>query len=370
MSSSVRRVALLFALLLAATASAQEMELDLTDTTDYRPGLAVVGVSAAVDPAQGEKLKIDKLASTLVERARGSDHFSLVLDPAAVFEKLADGYVDALSCAELACLISIAEQLDVQQVLVGSLIDKSTLKLVHFDVFAQGKSPVTQLEVPAKSRSAMEREAVKALLGSFPARPQQLALLKVKSDTGGAVAELGPYKLGKTPLEKKVPAGKYNLRVSAEGYLADELEVELASSASKEVEANLVRKTVASEVATQTPTEPAVEEKGPSGPSIFTRPGTYLAIAGVAAAAVGLYFGSQAKGIEARARDANGDGALDITAREAATARNQALMANILVGAGAAAFATGFVWVLASPSGAPRDNGELAFGVGLRGTLP
>src|SRR5438132_6732152 len=99
------------ALALPFAARAQEMGLDLTDTTDYRPSLAIIGIAPtdpAVSPEMGEKLKVDKVAAKLVETAQKADLFSAVTAPADAFGKLSDNYGDALKCSELDCMQKLA----------------------------------------------------------------------------------------------------------------------------------------------------------------------------------------------------------------------------------------------------------------------
>ena len=117
-----------------------------------------------------------------------------------------------------------------------------------------------------------------------------------------------------------------------------------------------------------------LEASGPRAPPapLLQQPGFYVAMVGVVAAAVGAGFGLSAKSIEGRAVDANGDGALDLTRREAESARSQANLANVLFGAGGAVAAGGAAWWLLAPvsSGtagsqalAPRLDGfQLTFG--------
>jgi hypothetical protein len=100
----------------------------------------------------------------------------------------------------------------------------------------------------------------------------------------------------------------------------------------------------------------------PAGPSVFKHPGLYLAIAGVAASAIGVYFGAQAKAVERRALDADGDGRLDITRTDALTAQRHALLSNALVGSGIGAALLGTTWVLVLPVRTANVTAGLAVG--------
>src|SRR5439155_8019746 len=75
------------------SAHAQDLGLDLSDTTDYRPTLAIVGIAPtdpAVSPEMGEKLKVDKVSARLVETAQKSDLFATVTAPGDVYGKISD----------------------------------------------------------------------------------------------------------------------------------------------------------------------------------------------------------------------------------------------------------------------------------------
>jgi hypothetical protein len=91
---------------------------------------------------------------------------------------------------------------------------------------------------------------------------------------------------------------------------------------------------------------------------VLQQPGFYVAMVGVVAAAVGAGFGMSAKAIEGRAVDRNGDGALDLTLREAESARSQARLANILFGTGGAVAAGGAAWWLLAPLGSAVDGAQ------------
>src|SRR5438132_5398404 len=100
-------------LVVASSAGAQELSLDLSDTTDYRPGLAIVGIAPtdpAVSPEMGEKLKVDKVSARLVETAQKSDLFSTVTAPGDVYGKISDSYGDALKCNDADCIPKLATQ--------------------------------------------------------------------------------------------------------------------------------------------------------------------------------------------------------------------------------------------------------------------
>jgi hypothetical protein len=107
----------------------------------------------------------------------------------------------------------------------------------------------------------------------------------------------------------------------------------------------------------------------PAGSPILTRPSVWVAAAGAVALAVGAGVGSSVSSFQKRAVDANGDGVLDVTRAELAGAQRNALIANVLMGVGAAAVGAGAIWFFvepappASPVGS-ASSGGLVLGAG------
>jgi hypothetical protein len=365
------------AMLVAGSASAQEMGLDLTDTTDYRPTCAVVGLAATdpqVPPDLGEKLKVDKVAAGLVAAAQKSDVCSSVLAPADVFGKISDTYGDALLCSDAPCFAKLAPQIDVNQLITGQLVKNAEGKVVlKLYGYTRYKHTLEITEVPAnRGPPLFERDTLAAFQTQIKKAAGTLGMIKVTSETPNAVALLNQDELGPVPFTKSVPPGNYVLKVQAEGFLTDDVEVAIVPSELKSVESNLVPK--APEAPPSASEPPVIVERppeAPKGPAIWKRPGFFLALGGVAAIATGFAIGSGAKGLESKAVDGNSDGALDITRREANGAHRSATTANVLVGAGAAALAGGVVWIMMTPvPKAEPGPAEVAVAIGFSGELP
>lgn len=369
--SSPLRVLSLVVLCSSSVAFTQELGLDLSDAADYRPTAALVGISV-VDPKlpkdTGEKLKVDQAASIAVSALEKSQQFSSVLPPGDVFGHISEEYVEALGCAEPKCLASLAEKIDVNQLFIGQLIDKGakpTLRLISYtrylETFAQ-----TELE-PGKTPKDFEKAVAAGLEAAAAKVTVQLGQLELASSTTGARAFLGKQPLGAVPFKKLVPAGHYTIRVEADGYMADEIDLELGAASNKQLESNLVPKTAEVEQVVDPP--PSINEtfdEVPAGKPLWKRPGLYVAAGGAAVAGLGLVLGSAAKGIEARAIDTNSDGVLDVTRAEASAARTWALLANVLVGVGAASLGGGVVWALLP---APAQGGGAGFAVAAEGSF-
>jgi hypothetical protein len=88
----------------------------------------------------------------------------------------------------------------------------------------------------------------------------------------------------------------------------------------------------------------------PGGPSLFKRPAFYSGVVGLAALGVGVAMGLQAQSVSDRARDANGDGVLDVTRVEVQDAEKQAQLATILMAGGGAVVGGSVLWLVLVPT--------------------
>ncbi len=356
----------------ATSARAQQFGgLDLTDDTDYRPTLAVIGIGVAdeVAPGDANKLRLERIAQLWVSGLTRTNAFAQVLTPSEAKERLADDHGAALDCADAECLKSAASQLDVHVVLSGHLSVGEEGYVLKLHRLIRYQNAFDSVELPVRTRSELERQSAAAVAELSRPAAVLLGTLKVKSATPNATAVLNDTPLGVLPAERTVPSGRYTLRVQAQGFLPDELEANVEPAKVVELETNLVNKPA--EVAQYV--EPAESTVETSVGGVWKRPGLYLAAGGVALAAVGVALGMGAKSIERRATDANGDGVLDITRQERNTAQRNAMLSNVLVGTGAAAAVGGAVWFFLTPEPA-REAGPLEAswrgGVVVAGSFP
>ncbi|MBI3185437.1 MAG: PEGA domain-containing protein [Myxococcales bacterium] len=369
------------AALLGNVAVGQEMGLDLTDATDYRPAAAILGF-AAVDPElppeQVGALKVDKAVAKAVSAAQKLGLYSAVLTPAQGIERLSDGYAESQRCADPGCFGPIAEKLDVNQVLLGQLVRREGRTVLRLHSFTRYTGTAETTELPAEKPRELERGASKAVEAALKKAGAVLGLLKVKGTAPEAKARLGPNPLGKLPVSKLVPPGSHTVTVEAGGHLPEELEVTVKMGETAELEASLVPAPPPAPVVAAAPPAAVVAlEPAPAGKQLWERPGLYVAVAGAAAVALGASLGASAKATESRAKDVDGDGALDITRREASAAQRNAVAANALLWTGTAALLGGSVWVLVTPGPPPPKappsgpaEPELVGMIGIFGTLP
>ena len=338
---------------------AANLGLDLsTDTVDRRPPLAFIGVTA---PAEDLELA-SWLEGGLSGVAQKLGSFKAVLSAADVRDRMGEGYQALVKCGEAQCLEDAGEALEAERLLRVELLRDGDSAKARIVTFARGEASAQSREVPISRMK--KNDVLKALSGPYKealaALGTTLAELKVTANVP-AVVTLGRRTLGMAPRDDMVPAGKQPLEVSADGFLADKRELSLSPGQVEEVSVRLA----AVQLARDLPDEPVKKKApGPMLSGIWTRPGLYVAAAGLVAAGVGLAFGASAMGIQARATDANGDGILDITRAEALSARNSALAADLLVGAGAAMAVGGGIWFFITPQ--PAQKGGI---VGARGSF-
>ena len=101
-------------------------------------------------------------------------------------------------------------------------------------------------------------------------------------------------------------------------------------------------------------------------PAPTFRPGWLVALGGVLVAGVGAGLGASAQAVADRAKDANGDGVLDVTRQVMLNAQGNATLANVLMVTGGAVAVGGGLWFLLAPT-APAAPASAALG-GTGGT--
>jgi hypothetical protein len=377
----------------ALTASAQDLGLDLSEAKtppEFRPSIGFIGVTPAeADAMLSARAKL--LEAELFKAIGEAENFGVMKTPTDA----AGVSTEARKCQDFACLDGLAEKMGVQR-LVGATLRKegpgTVLAFYGFD-------PALPAVLPAQVESDEKQD--KAKMGGFAglagktqqqrdkeflikAKPVFNEMLKALSTPLGklsvdvieakAVTRWKGKDVGVGSFEKTLPAGAYELEVSADGYTPFNSTAKVEPMKTAQVKVTLIAKAVERPV--------AVVEHVEEGNPIYKRPGVFLAVAGVIAMAVGFGLGANAKSIEGRAVP-GADGILPITRAQAHAATTDALLANILVPIGAAALAGGVVWAFvvplfakkpaAPPSGpaAPSEGGEgsgfgATFGFGAR----
>jgi hypothetical protein len=379
--------------LFSSAVLAQGFELDLSEPeipAEFRPSIAVVGVTSgeatedAIVTARARLLEAELLKATT-----GNAAFGKVMTPQQVADELGPKAADARKCIDFACLDAFARRLKVDR-LISGLVTKSgpaSLLTVHgFDnvlpevieglVESAERAEKAKIGgfagIQGKSQAQKDKDFVRSAIPVFFEVLDKIKISNVKITVDSAeqtsITMMNKAQVGVGSFDTIVPRGSYDIVVTAAGYLPYETKVVVEPQQIVPVKVLLVAKEI-QKVAVVVPVV--------TGTPVFERPGLYIAVAGLVATGVGIGLGLSAKGVEARARpDANG--VVPISRTAAKGAQTNAMLANVLVGAGAAVTVGGAVWFILTPGvsstkkkeEAPVDTGG-GFGmmVGYRGSF-
>lgn len=361
------------AVLLAAPALGQDFELDLSEEQpakpppELRPTLAVLSVTAA-DKEDVSASRAKQLESELLKQLAQGDDFQTVMEPSLVAKNLEGDAGKALSCNDWGCFEGLAKQLKVHRVVrvtVAKAGPGSTVTVLAYDpgfsellTLEQGsgeKAERSFLGVSGKSQAQKDREFIKKISGFLKSSMAKLATpngkISVDSPEASAAATIDGVEAGIGSFEAIVQRGNHVVKVAIAGFEPFEETVKVEPLQTATVKVTLKAK------ALEAPPPVAVKQEAPGTP-LYQRPGLYVAIAGAAAVGVGVAFGQMAMATQNKV-NAGGD-PVDVTRSAAKSAPTQALLANILVGVGAAAIVGGGVWVFLTPtaSAAAVEPGE------------
>lgn len=359
----ITRAVFTLAVSVSTAAFSQELGLDLSEPevpNEFRPAIGFLGVTPEEnDEALSARAKL--LEAELFKLLSSNSNYGGVKNQAQV--AAAAGSAEAMrACTDYACLEGLAHKLDVYR-LVGMRLSKSgpgsMLTIFGYDgalpsvIGSQVESGEKEEKkliggfagIAGKSQAQRDREFVKKATAPFLEMLQKLGTplgkLVVDCIDSAAVTTLRGKEVGAGSFEKLLPVGTYDLKTSSAEYLPFEQQVKIAPQQQFTVKVVLIAKPVEK--------APVAVKKSSGGPTIATRPGLYIAIVGAIAAGVGIYFGQMAKATERRSLELN-NGVSPITRADANWAKTEALMANIMVGVGAAAFVGGGLWFFLTPT--------------------
>lgn len=368
LAAQVARAAGIVALCTPAASRAQELGLDLSaeQAPEARPSAAFLGFGELAG-TEAEVLKRpgleSRLSAAILEGLRLGAAFSRVVDPDSSRAALGEEPVALTLGAPTADrLDETASGLAVDRLLVAlwSVGESGrTLTLRTHDRWTQAEE-IAVISCERRRDSEILGALRLALQNLSPKLSEKLARVQVVSSVEEATVTFGPQALPKEPREAALSAGDYALAVTAPGYLTHEQRVTLAPGEFKRIEVQLERPPLELAVATEAP-RPTIDLSSPRLPerSLWKTPGPYVAIGGGAVAAAGVVLGLAAKGVEGRAKDNDGDGALDVTRSEMRGAVTNAALSNLLVAAGAALIVGGATWaILQVAHGEPSPTGS------------
>ncbi len=352
------------AILFATICSAQEFELDLTEAkpqvtipVEFRPSIGVLSVKAA-DTEETSASRARQLEAELLKQLSQSDTFQTVVEPAAARAKLGNEFVRADACLDFSCMDATAKLLKVDR-LVRLTVQKqgagSLVTMYGFDpafnevlIVAQESGEKAEklfMGMSGKSQAQKDREFLKKMESYLNQVQKTLSVangkIVVDNAEPSAIVTVDGVEVGMGSVETIVQRGSHTVKVIAAEFKPFSQAVAVEPAKQVEVKVSLEAKPLDSVLLVK----PVAEKKG----GIFTRPGLYVALVGAAAAATGVYFGLAAQKVKTKL--AHGGDPVEVTRAEAKAAPTQALLANILIGAGAAAVAGGVVWIIVTPTG-------------------
>lgn len=342
--------------LVAVSASAQEFELDLSDDTpgptspqELRPTLVVLEVVASEgDDVSTSRAK--QLQSELLASLNKGQQFQAVLGPTG-------DHCTEVACFKLASTTAKAQRaarVTVQRQGVGSLVtllgfDPAEPQLVRVVIDSAEKAEKSFMGVTGKTQAQRDREFLRKVLPQLRSAFRKVAIANGKVIVGnrdpGTPVLIDGQQVGLGRVEAVVPRGAHTVSVGGPVYEPYSQAITVKPLETVSVELQLKAK----------PLTRIETQKSESVP-VFARPGLYLAIAGVAAAAVGVVLGVSTQGVQQRI-DAGGR-PVAVTRTEAMGAATNAVLANVLVGGGAALAVGGITWVALTPSRANTTIGE------------
>lgn len=359
MNSSVFRRALPL-ILLATVAGAQEFELDLTEEKpvtppEFRPTLGVISVKAA-DTEEVSASRARQLEAELLKQLGQGDLFQTVIEPSSVRSQLGAGFAAVDACVDYACFEAAAKKLKVNRLVrltvqkhnVGSMVtmygyDPGFNEVLVVSQESGEKAEKAFLGVAGKTQAQKDREFMKKMNGFLVQVQKTMSIpngkIVVENDPS-AIVLLDGVESGMGSVELIAQRGTRTVKVTSPGYKPFEQTVTVEATKTATVRVSLVA----------LPLDPVVvvKKEEPKTGGIFTRPGLYIAIVGAAAIGAGIAFGQTAQLVKNRI-DAGGE-IVGVTRADAKNAPTNAMLANVLVGAGAALFAGGVTWVILTPT--------------------
>lgn len=377
--------------LVAAAALGQGFELDLSEEkapaapTEFRPTIALLSVRAP----EGDEVSVARaklLEAELLKQLGQGEDFQTVIAPEAARQGLAELAPATDDCRAAECFAAAQRRLRVHRVVrftvqkqgAGSLVtmlgfDPALAELVTQSQDSGEKAEKAFLGVAGKTQVQKDREFLRRTSGFLGTALRALATpngrIAVDNADPSALVTIDDVEVGTGSLGPIAQRGARTVRVTAAGYKPFEQTVTVEPLKTAEVKVTLVALPL--DAAALQLKQPA----GPSGPSLFERPGFYLALGGAAAVVAGVALGQVAQGVKDRI--AQGGDPVQVTRVEAQAATAYAAAANVLVGLGVAAVAGGVTWVVLTPTatrleaGEPTDSTPISTGwmLGVGGTF-
>jgi hypothetical protein len=290
--------------------------------------------------------------------------FKKLISPDEAKIWLGGSSTEAKNCNEAACLGGLAQALGAEQILVAQWRQAKDDLAIRIYLFRLGDTQVRreQFLVKGMSLASLKQQAGTAVGTLLDQARKTSARLVVKTNVRTARIWVNGRQLGVGEVEKTLPGGVHRVKILAEGSPPYEQEVLLGRGSERTVKVIFHQDerpalfTGSNEEFAQFPVVERTPEKPWEAPSVFKHPGLYVAAGGVALAVLGIVLGVQAKAVEGRAVDADGDGRLDVSRGEIQSARGKATWCNVLLGSGAALTVGGATWLFVAPIRPPASK--------------
>ncbi|TQF17348.1 hypothetical protein FJV41_03425 [Myxococcus llanfairpwllgwyngyllgogerychwyrndrobwllllantysiliogogogochensis] len=343
----------------------QDMGLDLRAEDENAVSLTPRFVLLGLDtPERAGSQQASVWLRELAKGAMSSGMVAFGAGPREVRERLEANYDAALRCSQASCLAEPAESLDADLLTTARLSLEDAGWTLRAWTYDRDKGVVHEDVVSGRNPkdAAFQQEAATKLGNRMMALGRPRALLKVSVNVPTAVVKAGERILGVGSVEARLPPGTMQVEVSADEYASFTRTVTLKPGGREELEVRM-------EISGPAPEGPEdavarqVAKRG-RGTPIYKRPAFYTALVGLAAVGVGAVLGKGAKDVEGRAKDADGDGMLDVSRKERLDAQSQAKLSQWLAIGGGAVTAGSVTWLLVVPSHseAPTPAGTVSAG--------
>jgi hypothetical protein len=316
---------------------------------ELMPRLVMLGLDTSDRAASAVA---NKWLVALMRAALGTGQVAVGATFAEARERLAENFDAALRCAEAACMAEPADSLDAELLVTGRLAREGKTWTLRLWTYDRDRNVVEEDVLTGRNPRdpKFQRVSADALARRVAGLARLRGKLKVNVNVPQAVVRAGERTLGVGSIEARLPPGELSLSVEADEYSSFAKTVTLKPGETVVVDARLELNGPAPEGPPDETPGVGVARKASSGPSLFKRPAFYTAVVGLAAVGVGVAMGLGAQGVSDRARDANGDGVLDVTRVEVQDAEKQAQLATILMAGGGAVVGGSVLWLVLVPT--------------------
>lgn len=345
--------------LLAGVVHAQEFELDLSGEekapevpTELRPTIGVISVKAA-DKEEVSASRARQFEAEFLKSLEQGERFQTIVSPSTAKVMLGAEYAAADACVDYACLEGVAKKLKVHRLVrltvqkqgAGSLVtmygwDPGFNEVLVVSQESGEKAEKSFLGVAGKSQAQKDKDFLKRMQGFIGQVQKTLSIANgkiiVDNAEPTAMVSVDGVEVGTGSLETIAQRGSRTVKVTAAGYSPFAQNVTIEPGKTVDVKVSLIALAI----------EPVVVQKPVEEPksSIFAKPGLYLAVVGAIAVGTGIAFGQSAQAVKTKL-EAGGD-PVGVTRAEAKAAPTNAMLANVLVGAGSAAVVGGVTWIV------------------------